>query len=108
MGSEEGTTNDKSLFGLVRWQSVRVVPLDWLEDGHNLQYEKLPVRCRCKWGPADQVVELIEISGKLEAVHRDGFARSRPGETRTRRAESHGDTPRPILACLQPCVCVCV
>ena len=96
MGSEEGTTNDKSLFGLVRWQSVRVVPLDWLEDGQNLQYEKLPVRCRCKWGPADQVVELIEISGKLGSVRSERV--SRAGDQAHRLTRGHTPTDTSLLA----------
>jgi hypothetical protein len=62
MCEQDGRDGDKSFFGLVRWQSVRVVPLDWLEDAHSLKRENLPIRCRCKWGPADQVVELMEIS----------------------------------------------
>ena len=70
MCEQDGRDGDKSFFGLVRWQSVRVVPLDWLEDAHSLKRENLPIRCRCKWGPADQVVELMEISGELAGVGR--------------------------------------
>lgn len=66
-------------FGLVRWHSLKVVPLSCVREKGKIVLDHLPVRCKCEWDKLDHYCELLEVSGEVQAraMHACTAARKR-------------------------------
>lgn len=58
-------------FGLVRWHSLKVVPLSCVREKTKIVLDHLPIRCKCEWDRLEHYVELVEVSGErwARAMH---------------------------------------
>ena len=71
-GDARGEVAEKEeRYGLVRWHSLKVVPLSCVKEKTKIVLDHLPVRCKCEWGRLEHSVELVEVSGKrwARAMH---------------------------------------